>query len=1054
MKMFRKKWLASLISILMIFAFMPISSFAINEGNEAEPAPSEPAVAEPAAPAPAPAQDKAVESEPAQEEAATEAAEPAEAEEATEPAEAEEAAEEPASEEAVETEDADKMPAQKFSGTASNGVKVSVSAPEGAFPEGTTMKLGAVSDAKALAYAQKADENATDAAAVDITFYKDGKKIQPKKNVSVKLSNAGLEDGEDAGILHVSGGSVSSVSGSASENGASFKAGSFSIYVVYVDGKQTSETVTITYKFHKAAGSEELVDTQIVKNGDTLKQPEAPEMTGHKFTGWAYVDGQGSHDISFGTQTVSGTEDTTVDAYPQYDKVNYVFFMFKGKIYYTATGEYGSASTCTVDSSEFAAATTQADSKLSGYSIEGWYDDEDCTGSSITSVTLSGEDAVVYGKGVEKNWVRFDTQGGSQVKSKSVARGKHVARPANPTKPGYTFDGWYKDSECTGTQFNFTTETISEDIILFAKWNAAKDTKYTVIYWQENADDTNYSYAESAIEQGTTGQRATYDSKAYTGFHFDHSDTVTIAGDGTTILNVYYNRNVYTLTFNDGKNKVATIKAKYGAYIAEKFNEAPFTTTYKGRAWKASDRQVYSYALQTLETMPAANVTFNLYNKSSNTLKTIYYYVENLDGDHSGTTQRHNGKTRYYSEHKAVSTYFNYITYEEEYHPIDGFTRWSKSDAGFNNSRKDFSYNKVSLYYDRNEYNIDFYNDIQKTTRSYQYEASLSALKDYEPERPAGIPEGYTFDCWCSDKNCAEGTEVSFEGMKMPDHNMVVYARWVPPVVSATVHASLDESQSYNIPYGENVKANADCYSKLREIKAAIDEDQDKIWIGWVDGNDDDFDLEQKIYANVSIYPNYIDSKQAIVVEYAAGGEELADGSSLPTDANSGKYIAGSKIKIKSGVKAKDTSKVFLGWAYGENTYQPGDKYLIPNSFTDNKITLVAQWGDKVAGTSVVYHSNYPEGDNDPDHPQSPLKNNEKIDVLSLEACGFKAPEGYEFIGWAQTEDGAVEFQAGDRILVDNVPSNNLFAKWKEIKYTVTWVNYDDTELEKDENVE
>ena len=86
---------------------------------------------------------------------------------------------------AEEEENAAKMPAQKFSGKAGNGITVNVSAPEGAFPEGTTMKVTAVSHAKAVAMVEDTVVGIQDAKGVDITFYKDGKEIQPKKNISV-----------------------------------------------------------------------------------------------------------------------------------------------------------------------------------------------------------------------------------------------------------------------------------------------------------------------------------------------------------------------------------------------------------------------------------------------------------------------------------------------------------------------------------------------------------------------------------------------------------------------------------------------------------------------------------------------------------------------------------------------------------------------------------------------------------------------------------------------------------------------------------------------------
>ncbi|MEY8233338.1 S-layer homology domain-containing protein [Oscillospiraceae bacterium 50-16] len=65
--------------------------------------------------------------------------------------------------------------------------------------------------------------------------------------------------------------------------------------------------------------------------------------------------------------------------------------------------------------------------------------------------------------------VTFDSQGGSAVNSATATHGGTVAKPGNPTKSGYTFGGWYKESSCT-TAWNFDTDTVTGDITLYAKW--------------------------------------------------------------------------------------------------------------------------------------------------------------------------------------------------------------------------------------------------------------------------------------------------------------------------------------------------------------------------------------------------------------------------------------------------------------------------------------------------------------------------------------------------------------------------------------------------------
>jgi len=66
--------------------------------------------------------------------------------------------------------------------------------------------------------------------------------------------------------------------------------------------------------------------------------------------------------------------------------------------------------------------------------------------------------------------VEFNSNGGSVVATQEVA--EKAMKPANPTKDGYTFDGWYTDEQLTKT-FDFNS-AINNDITLYAKWSENK----------------------------------------------------------------------------------------------------------------------------------------------------------------------------------------------------------------------------------------------------------------------------------------------------------------------------------------------------------------------------------------------------------------------------------------------------------------------------------------------------------------------------------------------------------------------------------------------------
>ena len=64
--------------------------------------------------------------------------------------------------------------------------------------------------------------------------------------------------------------------------------------------------------------------------------------------------------------------------------------------------------------------------------------------------------------------VKFDTQGGSSINDQTPASGSAVSKPADPTREGYTFAGWYTDAACTKA-YDFAT-AVTSDLTLYAKW--------------------------------------------------------------------------------------------------------------------------------------------------------------------------------------------------------------------------------------------------------------------------------------------------------------------------------------------------------------------------------------------------------------------------------------------------------------------------------------------------------------------------------------------------------------------------------------------------------
>lgn len=80
--------------------------------------------------------------------------------------------------------------------------------------------------------------------------------------------------------------------------------------------------------------------------------------------------------------------------------------------------------------------------------------------------------------------VTFDTKGGSTVPVENVLNGQKATKPADPTREGYTFGGWYTEKTCTNP-YEFTTP-VQNALTLYAKWTI---NQYTITFKPENGDE-------------------------------------------------------------------------------------------------------------------------------------------------------------------------------------------------------------------------------------------------------------------------------------------------------------------------------------------------------------------------------------------------------------------------------------------------------------------------------------------------------------------------------------------------------------------------------------
>ena len=160
------------------------------------------------------------------------------------------------------------------------------------------------------------DKEVDSAIALDITIVNaDGIEIQPNGIVNVSFENVAV-GGEEVNVYHVTD-DASTVTEVAT-NTQSFDANHFSIYVI--TGEKKVELTTFNF-----VANEKNVSTQIVKTGDTLITPTAPDIAGKAFVEWQE---NGSKFDGFGVQIITKTETRTITA--KYEDALYVYFYNPG----------------------------------------------------------------------------------------------------------------------------------------------------------------------------------------------------------------------------------------------------------------------------------------------------------------------------------------------------------------------------------------------------------------------------------------------------------------------------------------------------------------------------------------------------------------------------------------------------------------------------------------------------------------------------------------------------------------------------------------------------
>lgn len=263
-----------------------------------------------------------------------------------------------------------------------------------------------------------------------------------------------------------------------------------------------TEEYTVTFN---AYGGFPTPDEQHVKSGEKAVLPVAPTLKGYTFAFW-YLgeDEQNATAYDFDTPV---TENITLTAKWNINKYTVTFNSYGGSKVDPQVVEYGLY------------AQEPEEPTLKGFTFAYWYLDDENEAYDFDTTPITEDITLTAKWEINKFKVTFDTDGGEPIPDDQfVEWGLFVEEPTTePTKTGYTFDGWYLGDE----RYDFSA-AVEQNITLTAKWEAKKANVHLMIFKSGDLSTpiVNVPYATDKLA-GDTIDLAEIDLSSYLDFDFE-----------------------------------------------------------------------------------------------------------------------------------------------------------------------------------------------------------------------------------------------------------------------------------------------------------------------------------------------------------------------------------------------------------------------------------------------------------------------------------------------------------------------------------------------------
>ena len=307
------------------------------------------------------------------------------------------------------------------------------------------------------------------------------------------IGAGGITIGDEMMIKEPAGGFVGDITGSRVIKNPDDTTATHAVIVPKEAEKFPVEVVITTHdkdgNVISTVGGTATADKTEVAKGDTITVTVTPNP-GFELESIEFSDG-----VTGGYQAGKETSSTVPNDFTTSTGKLQIDVLFKETapatthtVTFDANGHGTAPAAQTVNSGETATEPTAPTE--SGWTFGGWYTEAACTTAFDFSTAITG-DITLYAKWTEESvtppvpttyTVTFEVNGGSAVAAQTVNDGEKATKPADPTKSGFVFDGWYADATFS-VAFDFSAP-ITADVTVYAKWKeeaAPGEIVYTIV---------------------------------------------------------------------------------------------------------------------------------------------------------------------------------------------------------------------------------------------------------------------------------------------------------------------------------------------------------------------------------------------------------------------------------------------------------------------------------------------------------------------------------------------------------------------------------------------